>query len=187
MANATSDSVASSRLFKLPPELRLRVYEYTLCSEDRVEITKDQGIPEPALLLTCKTIRDEAIMSFYNQNRFNLIVRSYDPAVSTLWGTKLRHLPGSYRQASKNSNNYHTGPRLWSNLKLSLRLRHSGKLLIKSRIKLPGSTKYSDEKFFIAGLFRAVGTMRGEGWEEVDSVLEMLRPGLVKFNTEWSL
>lgn len=42
-------------LFRIPPELRNRIYEYALHLEDGVcEVSEELGIPELALLMTCK-------------------------------------------------------------------------------------------------------------------------------------
>jgi hypothetical protein len=85
-STATS-SIADSPLFKLPPELRLRIYEYAVYSEDddgKCKVTREHGIPEPPLLFTCKTVRGEAISSFYSVNNFHNIVELLHPATIVL-------------------------------------------------------------------------------------------------------
>lgn len=77
-------------MFKLPTELRLRIYEYAVYrGEDGLcKITRKDGIPEPALLFTCKAIRAEAIAVFYTVNIFHTIMEFYHPAVLILMPRK---------------------------------------------------------------------------------------------------
>ena len=67
--NNATDSTTSSPFMKLPPELRDIIYEYALRLDDGIiQISSTTGIPEPPLLLTCKTIRREAISILYTLN-----------------------------------------------------------------------------------------------------------------------
>lgn len=70
---------------ELAPELRLIVYEYALYLDDGViGVNETAGIPEPALLLTSKTIRHEALPIFYTRNTLHLLIHSYTPATPLL-------------------------------------------------------------------------------------------------------
>jgi hypothetical protein len=179
-------SVAHSPLFKLPRELRDYIYEYAFCDPPLI-VTKHGGIPEPALLFTCNIIRDEAILAFYGrEKRLVLFVDSYNPAVLRLWYMKQIHLKRSHGFLPSNINHRHVGIRNWNNLKRTLQLRHAHKIKpFKSRP--PGSPRYTDEKFFIVGLFTMAEEMEDRSWEAVEIVLDMLRPGLVKLHQDWAL
>jgi hypothetical protein len=74
--------IADSPLFKLPAELRIRIYADALYSDDNGEckVTRKHGIPEAPLLSTCKVIRGEAISMFYTLNSFRLAEKNSHPA-----------------------------------------------------------------------------------------------------------
>jgi hypothetical protein len=74
MSTATA-SIADSPLFKLPAELRLRIYVDVVYSDDNGEckVTRKHGIREAQILLTSKVIREEAISLFYTLNSFRLV------------------------------------------------------------------------------------------------------------------
>lgn len=178
--------MAHSNLFKLPRELRDYIYEYSF-SGRRYRVTKHGGIPEPALLSTCKVIRDEATLTFYgDEKRLILNVVSYDPAVLQLWCTKAMHLQRAHAIKRPKANHCHIGPRNWNNLKRTLQLRHC-KLISPFRSRPPGSPGHTDEKFFISGLFTVADEMEDRPWEAVEAVLDMLCPGLVKLHQGWAL
>lgn len=184
--SAYGSSVAHSILFKLPRELRDYIYEYVF-SGTRFHVTKHGGIPEPALLVTCKIIRDEAILTFYgDKKRLLLDIVSYDPAVLQLWCTKHRHLQRNHVIGPPMPSHRHIGTKNWNNLKRAIQLRH-GKLINGFRRRPPGSPRYTDEKFFIVGLFTVADEMENRPWEAVEAVLDMLRPGLNKLDQGWAL
>jgi hypothetical protein len=188
-SNATPpSSVDHSPLFKLPPELRDMIYDYAFSTKHCVTVTKQAGIPEPALLLTCKVVREEAIAVFYRERRLHPIVHGFDSTVILLWQTKRRHMVNDYNMVPTTPKVVHEGPRMWVNLIHSLELYHGRKLWIISKDRpSSGSSSNREESVFIAGLFKVVRTMRGRPWEEVRGVLDMLRLGLVKFHPTWRL
>lgn len=55
-------------LLELPPELRNHIYEFVLVSPDEALIMKNSS--SPALLRTCRQIREEASSLYYGQNIF---------------------------------------------------------------------------------------------------------------------
>ena len=181
-------SVAHSPLFKLPKELRDYIYEYAFCTPPHQRtITKGGGIPEPALLFTCKIVRQEACPLFYGRQRLILVIDSYDPAVMVFWRLKKEQFARAYGLTSSGLHTYRRiGPRNWNSLKTMLRLHLAGKIGSLYR-SLSGSQRVKDEGLFVAGLFKAVRKMKGWPWHRVEAVLDMLRPGLVKLHKEWAL
>lgn len=178
--------MAHSILFKLAREFRDYIYEYSFCGP-RYDVTKHGGIPEPALLLTCKIVRDEAIPLFYGgDKRLRLVVNSYDPAVLVLWNMKFAQLARVHAFRPAKVDLRHIGIRNWDNLKWALQL-HSAKKISPLNGAPPGSPRYTDERFFIKGLFQVVEEMKDRPWEAVEAVLDMLRPGLVKLHRDWRL
>ena len=184
--SAYASSVAHSILFKLPRELRDYVYEYAFCGL-RFNVTKHGGVPEPALLLACKVIRDEAVPLFYcREKRLTLDVVSYDPAVLELWTTKRINLQRSHGIPALSVNLRRIGVRNWNNLKRILQFSHANRISYFRR-RSPDSPRYTNEKFFISGLSKVAAEMDNRSWEAVEAVLDMLRPGLVKLHRDWGL
>ena len=151
--------MAHSPLFKLPRELRDYIYDYTFCSSRRHRITRDEGIPEPALLLTCKAIREEAAVLFYGCSRLTLNIISYDPTTILLWDLKELYLTRAYGFMPYRPHFRHAGRRNWHNLKLMLRL-HLADMISSSSYNLPSPPAHSEERIFISGLFKIVRRMR---------------------------
>jgi len=79
-----------------------------------------------------------------------------------------------------------TGPKNWANLKLYMRMHHIGQIG-RMFCPPPGSSGYTDEGFFIMGLFNAVNEMQDRPWTAVGDVLDTLRPGLVNMHPDWAL
>jgi len=57
-------------LLQLPPELRNRIYEACLLADGVIDVADKDEIEEPALLATCKEVRNEATAIFYGGNTF---------------------------------------------------------------------------------------------------------------------
>lgn len=66
-----------SILGRLSPELRNRIYELALFEQRPVSVSKNSWI-EPALLRTCKQIREEAELLFYSTNDFTCVTNFQD-------------------------------------------------------------------------------------------------------------
>ena len=66
-----------SPLSRLSPELRNNIYERALFERRPVSISKNFWT-EPALLRTCKQIREEAELLFYSMNNFTCVTNVYD-------------------------------------------------------------------------------------------------------------
>jgi hypothetical protein len=188
-----ASSVAQSPLFKLPRELRDHIYEYSFSGlytptgngEEHIRVTKERGIPEPALLLTCKTIREEAIVLFYSRSRFNLVSHSYDPAVLLLWEAKREHLKRGYNLAGCVQGLTRVGPRRWDNLKRTLQLIHKGHHLFSAEVRRDDPL-FSGEDEFIRGMFIVACSMGRYEWDEAEATLQMLRQGLVALHPRWA-
>lgn len=71
-------------------------------------------------------------------------------------------------------------------MKLMLRL-HLAEKISSLSASPSGSPTRSQERLFVAGLFKAVRKMRGWPWDRVEAVFDMMRPGLVNIRNEWAL
>jgi hypothetical protein len=85
-----------SLLLDLPPELRVRIYEYAVWTDGVCLITKAGGVPEPPLLMTSKMVRREAMDVYYSTNAMRFVVTSYDYAAEQLMLHKLKILEARY-------------------------------------------------------------------------------------------
>lgn len=179
---------------RLPAEIRLNIYEYALqCDEEVCKITETTGIPEPALLLTCKTFRREAISVFYSIHTFVLVAQSFSPSIPILVGSKAATLKEQHGCIIKNLRMNEDGPPSWHNLVRWLQTLHQGE---HSCIRLgresidgvhwdPAYTSLFKEYTFIVGLFEMFFRMRDKPWRTVEDVLSLMRPALAQFHLDW--
>jgi hypothetical protein len=106
-----------SLLLDLPPELRVRIYEYAVWTDGECLITKVGGVPEPPLLMTSKAVRREAIDVYYSINAMRFVVISYDRATETLMFDKFGFLEATYGVKANVAGVVLIGPPNWTNLK----------------------------------------------------------------------
>lgn len=187
-STTTAVSIAASPLFKLPAELRLRIYEYVLYSDNDgiCEVTRKHGIPEPGLLFTCKTVRDEGVAIFYTVNSIRLVADSFHPAVHNLIARKVTairtagmHLGGLEIEI------FTVGRRNFQNLTLWVQYIHSGKTLDPCATDHQVPAEVEPESKFVDSLFRIAEGMRERPWTDVERIVVGLRGGLVALNEEW--
>lgn len=91
LENSATTNAATSRLglLSLPPELRVLVFRHLLL-EDRILSTHwlDAGYqPLPAILSTCKRIREEAFQVLYGENVFSILMH---PTHTILYSREIR-------------------------------------------------------------------------------------------------
>ena len=72
-------------LFTIPSDLRNTCYEYALISSKRINIKLHTK--QPALLRTCRQLREEATVLYYTCNAFRHVIHDYDGGVSGLLQT----------------------------------------------------------------------------------------------------
>lgn len=181
---------ARSTLYRLSPELRNRVYSYALAPDGKFRVvTIENGIPEPAVLFTCKHIRKEAIGIFYNENKFLLTMRDYHPAVQLLWNRKTDALSHNINISKKVYWTKERGVKHWNNLKKSLRVIHSQRIEIEDQENFDTdlSTNAREEENFRVGLEIMASMMKSQPWQQVEKVVDSLRIGLIKINRAWAI
>lgn len=173
---------------KLPAELRLRIYKYALYSDDDgvCEVTRNEGIPEPALLFTCKTVGEEGVAIFYTVNSIRLVAESFHPAVHNL----IAHKVAAIRTAGMHLGEleieiFTIGKRNFHNLPLWVQHIHSGKTLKPCATDHQVPAEMEPESKFVDSLFRIAEGVREGPWADVERVVNGLRGGLVALNEEW--
>ncbi|KAK3723939.1 hypothetical protein LTR37_001423 [Vermiconidia calcicola] len=77
-------------LLALPPVARQKIWQLVLRRPERIVVSarNTQQCAEPALLLTCRDIRSEALPIFYRENSFELQVYTFDVMVLQPWCEK---------------------------------------------------------------------------------------------------
>lgn len=189
-SDPTAITIAASPLFKLPAELRLQIYGYAQYSNDDgiCEITQKGGIPEPALLFTCKAARHEGIAVFYTVNSIRLVAESYHPAVHNLFLRKVASISKSIAHVKWLDVEIGTsGRRNFQNLTLWLQYVHSGKSLKPCPEDPQAPAEVEAEPNFVDSLFRIAAGMKDRPWADVERVVNGLRGGLIALNREWEL
>ncbi|WPB02075.1 uncharacterized protein RHO25_006709 [Cercospora beticola] len=184
-----------SRLLQLPAELRNRIYRlvlHTAGEEDRIIVT-EFGHERPALLQTCKKIRNEALKIYYYENSFRIDMNSYDSALLARFTRKLRDL-GLETHSAKPAKEYvecylRYGDREpnWANLLQWMKFVHSG--LVPPRKLTPAerwaSGRHSTVRIVISSMNNMVRCLADRPWEEVKKLLEDQRVVLATTNARW--
>jgi hypothetical protein len=195
---APTQPESHSPLLKLPAELRNRIYEYALRFDNGIcQVNETAGIPEPALLLTSKEIRREAIGIFYAVNEVHVELESFSPAMPILVEKKMTAMRTQYGYTIEIKGLSTRGPRSWRNLLSWLKTVHGpqkslvGILGVSSPLETPPYSQRADltvkEMTVLAGLFRVASMMTGLPWAQVEEALNMLRYGVVQYNSEWEV
>lgn len=78
-----------SRLLALPAELRNAIYSLVLVEPSDIVISTKHYSQPPALLATCRQVREEASSLYYSLNRFHFMVSDSQPNTPTLWLSQL--------------------------------------------------------------------------------------------------
>lgn len=184
-----AESVAESPLFRLPRELRDQIYKIALelsLPLDYVTVTRS-GLPEPALLTTCKTIRREAIGIHYSTSSFTIEIYDYHPAAAVLWRRKWESLEKQYGVKERCFDSDHqlytsyAGHENWKNLKLWLQFAHEGMCGAPGEMDI----EHKAEKRLIYALFGTVMMIADKPWEDAEFMLETFHPVLVSLNRKW--
>lgn len=143
MPITAAQPIADSSLFKLPPELRNRIYELALHTGPThlpdsgmlvpgfLTISQETGIPEPSLLASCKTVRREGIGIFYSPDQHVLEqhIDSFHPAMPILWKRKSEALFEQYGLEEIPVWWRNQGSRDWRNLLLWLQKAHQDQVI----------------------------------------------------------
>jgi hypothetical protein len=64
--------------FRIPGELRNRIYREVLVPEPYIYLSQDDYGPQPPLLRTCTQIRTEAMGIYYLENNFRAYIFEFD-------------------------------------------------------------------------------------------------------------
>jgi hypothetical protein len=156
-----ADAEMDCPLLDLPAELRNRIYDLVLTERFWANIrVHDHRFVGPALLQTCRQIRQDASQIFYVQS-FDLIVDNTD------FGPQLKHWIWT-KVDSERRMLYHVGDCTWEKLAVWFKMCQEG------TIDVPGvmSQDYPSMGKTIHRAFQIATAMRGSSWEVTEQVLE---------------
>lgn len=95
-------------LLKLPPELRLPIWEYTFADFKAVIVFTTSELEEPALFKLTKQIRSESIQAFYQLSNFRAIIDTESTSGPEKW---IKQIPQAHiGDLSSLVLEYHTTP-----------------------------------------------------------------------------
>ena len=183
-----------SPLLKLPTELRLSIYEYALAALHREEgeicaVTRELGIGEPALLLTCKVTRKETTKISYTGKRFCLVTKACHPAAEVLMARKIAvvaMLGVDAAQLESNCSHLNYGRPDFRNLTLWLQHLHQGEAIGGCHLAVCRRGCYRGSRLlkFLNALTQVVKNMEGLPWVEVKEIINGLGKGLIAMHEE---
>ena len=179
-----------SKLLELPGELRNRIYRYTLLNNDEAVVEIDHnGIPEPALLLTCKKTRREGGEICYMENTFQLLVLNYDSRTVMRWASKMRVIRTNFETTLQPFSITTHGQPNWQNLRLWLQRYHSQRInwaLTMFQSELDEMSSWTRvELRVIAAMFHMVEAAREVPWDRLALEIEEHHQILVEVDIQW--
>ncbi|KAK4549719.1 hypothetical protein LTR36_005020 [Oleoguttula mirabilis] len=177
-----SGDAAIAPFFKLPGELRNRIYRLVLIDDDLIQVEKE-GFEEPPVLLVCHDIRSEALPIYYCENHFCLCVKSFNPTVALCWTRKIRELKKHYNISlpiTVDMDMYAN----WSNLILWLQRLHTGDIFAG----LDYDTTDGVEDYTIVVMMRQVEDLRSLPWTHVGKAMGHFRKLLSEHHDgDWAM
>ncbi|KAK5127562.1 hypothetical protein LTR85_006902 [Meristemomyces frigidus] len=177
---------ATASFFKLPGELRNRIYRLHLAGPAANGVIKvdRRKFAEPTLLLASRQIRYEALPLYYGENSFILRVASYNSTLPLRWTQKLARYENLYNLSHVRTEVREDGYAHWANLMLWLQRIHSGAVRWA-----PTETEGDDDREGLAldVMFRQVEQLRGLPWTHVEGIMGGFRRLLsVAFDGQWA-
>lgn len=122
-AKQTKSQAQSLLLDKIPAEVRNQIWRDVLVTDTFVLVNKDEP-HQPALLRTCKQIREEATSIYFNENGFMLPMDGYDSTLGLQWcNFAVPHFKDGMAALDWERE---AGTETWEDLKIWLQLTHAG-------------------------------------------------------------
>lgn len=178
-------ATVSSPLFKLPGELRNRIYRYALHSPKQpLELTPSNWAEhQPSLLRVSTQLRAEALPIFYLENFFSTEVRDWSARVQT----KLHDLYVSHGLRLPHRKHYFVGEPNWGNLAEWLRAVFEGRSAGVSDCvgKQRGMERKIVGIMFLLAKQKAKGCKCERRWRELEKVLLAQRELLGMGDPRW--
>ncbi|KAK4496542.1 hypothetical protein PRZ48_012522 [Zasmidium cellare] len=185
---------APCRLWKLPGELRNRIYRYVLlkpedaAGNDRI-IVDATGYDRPGVVSTCKQIRKETLKIFYSENAFHIEVINYNSSTLLRWESHLKPMRMQERGHLFVSVHLEDEVGWWANLLLWLQRFHERK--VRTRALAPEQVlKVFNSKdagtHLMGAMFMTVDEFRDQPWQRIEKHIQNFRPALIAVQEPWS-
>ncbi|KAK3722638.1 hypothetical protein LTR37_002208 [Vermiconidia calcicola] len=175
---------ARPSLLGLPGELRNRIYRDALLTDDSDVIVDATGVPEPALLLTCKQIRAEGGQIYYSERAFSIHISDYDTAVAVKWTRRHRLIREDYKIDAK-CRVVNTGYPHWVNLVSWLERLFNEEVFLRAFFPSQAPAGTSTGLLTIGAMFASVQAMRGQPWSRVKTLLDEQHHILISIDKQW--
>ncbi|KAK1063095.1 hypothetical protein LTR12_017342 [Friedmanniomyces endolithicus] len=153
----------TSRLLTLPAEIRNSIYDLILVREGRKRVLAPALPYDPALLRTCRQIRQEAQGIFLHQNTFYITVYNFH---YTIPRTHWFHLVAPHNRSVVLA--LETKKMQWEHLRDWLKAYHAGEA---TRLPVPERYLAPDSYQVAARAFATVDRLGGVKWEVVGEAL----------------
>lgn len=184
--DATSSSQDVFPFFRLPGELRNKIYRYVILQNTPI-LVNSAGYQRSGLMSVSKQARSETVSIFYSENRFRSDVSEYNSDNLLQF---VRRLSATERQRETDHKTL-LWPRdstpNWRNLMIWLQRWYNRERFYGFRppndIAL-GRTEYAKE-IALGGLFVLVTELRDLPWARVEKMLLDQRPILVSTDERW--
>jgi hypothetical protein len=189
------DAVADSPLFNLPREIRDMIYRFALIhyglnyrrigntiTKMPIDITKNNGIPEPGLLLASKIIRYETYEMFYYENIFACRIEYFHPAPVLLAERKFSHWTDRSFGIGWPEVGIDFSERRWNNLVFWLQMCHQDKCIGWDR-EFQGNEDAEDK--MLQGLFDTALESPWYCLDMLNCMLTSMRPAMEAVNSDW--
>ncbi|KAK4548794.1 hypothetical protein LTR36_008567 [Oleoguttula mirabilis] len=159
-------------LLSIPAELRNHIYRYALVEEGEIRVDAPHRT-QPALLCTCRQIREEASGILFGENRFTTPVMDLEwPVPTDHWFNK--HVGDDAELTIR----LH-GVQKWANLEAWLQRYHSREL------RGIGHSE-SQEWEVVAKAFEIVAVLKRTPWETVQKVVQKYKEGVDLTDGSWT-
>ncbi|KAK3650912.1 hypothetical protein LTR56_005963 [Elasticomyces elasticus] len=180
------------RIFKLPAELRNRIWEFAL-TDPLIVTATNPYFSTPGITRTCRQARKEALGIWLLGSSFQIVVQdcdmawfheTYEPSMMAVLRSA-RKL-GAVKKLSNLSEDYmisDAGAPHWGNLVKSLKVYHKISPVYTHCPFHDGSTTMVK---VIMAAYGTVGAMHGQAWAEVEKRLEEWHIVLVAMDTRWT-
>ncbi|KAK4958804.1 hypothetical protein LTR10_003601 [Elasticomyces elasticus] len=178
MVEARTDGTAASRLFGLPAELRVAIYEYNLVQHGE-DIPVDARWQPPALLRVSWRISEEASSIYYDGNTFTHDIQDCNADLMLRW-IQYCFSVGIY---NANSIMLINGRPNWTNLMRWCEALCEGKGGIS--LECPGEKEQMESVMEAANEIAVHFCRMDKAWQECKPVLEALRRTVGTFEPEW--
>ncbi|KAK4613901.1 hypothetical protein CLAFUW4_09311 [Fulvia fulva] len=164
-------TTTTCKLLELPAELRNKIYRYSICEKDGIEVPRT-GREQPGLTRTCKQIRKEATAIYYLENIFLVDAPGFDRYTCERIERQARaHVNIGKLDFLIDTEAYSYS---WSELVKWLKLYHDGE---SDMWRLDGEDL--DDPYYIAAkAAEMVEKLKGKmGWDDIADVLGSYKEG----------